>query len=59
MVTYNAQTAETVKILRVHGSKTTYQHVIHGFNSHLDYGTDTKWAKLMSLALSPLRLIYR
>jgi len=25
-----------VRILRVHGSKTTYQHVMHGFNSRLD-----------------------
>jgi dTDP-4-amino-4,6-dideoxygalactose transaminase len=36
VVTNDAQVAETVRILRVHGSKTTYQHVMHGFNSRLD-----------------------
>ena len=36
VVTTDAQIAETVRILRVHGSKTTYQHVMHGFNSRLD-----------------------
>jgi dTDP-4-amino-4,6-dideoxygalactose transaminase len=37
MVVTNApEIAETVRILRVHGSKTTYQHVMHGFNSRLD-----------------------
>lgn len=36
VVTNDAQIAETVRILRVHGSKGTYQHVMHGFNSRLD-----------------------
>jgi len=36
VVTNDAQVAETVRILRVHGSKATYQHVMHGFNSRLD-----------------------
>jgi len=36
VVTNNPEIAETVRILRVHGSKTTYQHVMHGFNSRLD-----------------------
>jgi dTDP-4-amino-4,6-dideoxygalactose transaminase len=36
VVTNDPQVAETVRILRVHGSKTTYQHVMHGFNSRLD-----------------------
>jgi dTDP-4-amino-4,6-dideoxygalactose transaminase len=37
MVVTNApEIAEAVRILRVHGSKTTYQHVMHGFNSRLD-----------------------
>jgi dTDP-4-amino-4,6-dideoxygalactose transaminase len=37
MVVTNApEIAETVRILRVHGSKTSYQHVMHGFNSRLD-----------------------
>ena len=36
VVTNDPEIAETVKILRVHGSKTTYQHVMHGFNSRLD-----------------------
>ncbi len=36
VVTNDAQIAETVRILRVHGSKATYQHVMHGFNSRLD-----------------------
>jgi len=36
VVTNDAQIAETVRILRVHGSKTTYQHIMHGFNSRLD-----------------------
>jgi len=36
VVTSDPEIAETVKILRVHGSKTTYQHVMHGFNSRLD-----------------------
>lgn len=35
-VTNDPKIAETVRILRVHGSKTTYQHVMHGFNSRLD-----------------------
>jgi dTDP-4-amino-4,6-dideoxygalactose transaminase len=36
VVTNEPEIAETVRILRVHGSKTTYQHVMHGFNSRLD-----------------------
>jgi len=36
VVTSDPKVAETVKILRVHGSKTTYQHVMPGFNSRLD-----------------------
>jgi len=36
VVTNDPEIAETVRILRVHGSKTTYQHVMHGFNSRLD-----------------------
>ena len=36
VVTNNAQIAASVRILRVHGSKTTYQHFTHGFNSRLD-----------------------
>jgi dTDP-4-amino-4,6-dideoxygalactose transaminase len=36
VVTNNPEIAETVKTLRVHGSKTSYQHVMHGFNSRLD-----------------------
>ena len=36
VVTNEPSIAETVRILRVHGSKATYQHVLHGFNSRLD-----------------------
>jgi len=36
VVTNDTQIAETVRILRVHGSKAPYQHVMHGFNSRLD-----------------------
>jgi dTDP-4-amino-4,6-dideoxygalactose transaminase len=36
VVTNDPRIAETVKVLRVHGSKTTYQHFAHGFNSRLD-----------------------
>jgi dTDP-4-amino-4,6-dideoxygalactose transaminase len=36
VVTNNPKIAETVRILRVHGSKASYQHVMHGFNSRLD-----------------------
>jgi len=36
VVTNDPKIAETVGILRVHGSKATYQHVMHGFNSRLD-----------------------
>ncbi len=36
VVTNDAQIAETVRILRVHGSQATYQHIMHGFNSRLD-----------------------
>ena len=35
-VTNDPKVAETVRMLRVHGSKATYQHVMHGFNSRLD-----------------------
>ncbi|HXZ94900.1 MAG TPA: DegT/DnrJ/EryC1/StrS family aminotransferase, partial [Dehalococcoidia bacterium] len=36
VATNDPKIAETVRILRVHGSKATYQHVMHGFNSRLD-----------------------
>jgi len=36
VVTDDTRIAETVRILRVHGSKAPYQHVMHGFNSRLD-----------------------
>jgi dTDP-4-amino-4,6-dideoxygalactose transaminase len=36
VVTNDSQVADTVRILRVHGSRATYQHVMHGFNSRLD-----------------------
>lgn len=36
VVTNDPKIAETVRILRVHGSKTSYQHVMPGFNSRLD-----------------------
>ena len=36
VVTNNPQIGETVRILRVHGSRATYHHVMHGFNSRLD-----------------------
>jgi len=36
VVTDDPEIAETVRILRVHGSKASYQHVMHGFNSRLD-----------------------
>jgi dTDP-4-amino-4,6-dideoxygalactose transaminase len=36
VVTNDPEIAQTVKILRVHGSMTTYQHIMHGFNSRLD-----------------------
>jgi dTDP-4-amino-4,6-dideoxygalactose transaminase len=36
VVTNDAQIAEIVRTLRVHGSRATYQHVMHGFNSRLD-----------------------
>ncbi len=36
VVTNDPRIAETVKALRVHGSKMTYQHFTHGFNSRLD-----------------------
>ena len=36
VVTNDARIAEMVKILRVHGSKASYKHIIHGFNSRLD-----------------------
>lgn len=36
VLTNNTETAETVDILRNHGSKHKYYHLIHGFNSRLD-----------------------
>ena len=36
VVTNDPKIAETVRILRVHGARATYQHVMHGFNSRLD-----------------------
>lgn len=36
VVTNTPQIADMIRILRAHGSKTTYQHVMHGFNSRLD-----------------------
>ena len=36
IVTNAPEIAETVRILRVHGSKAHYEHVMHGFNSRLD-----------------------
>ena len=36
VVTNDPQIDDIVRILRVHGSKVTYQHVMHGFNSRLD-----------------------
>jgi dTDP-4-amino-4,6-dideoxygalactose transaminase len=36
VVTNDAQIAEEVRILRQHGSRTSYYHIIPGFNSRLD-----------------------
>jgi dTDP-4-amino-4,6-dideoxygalactose transaminase len=36
VVTDDAEIAQMVRILRVHGSRASYQHVMHGFNSRLD-----------------------
>jgi dTDP-4-amino-4,6-dideoxygalactose transaminase len=36
VITDDPKIDETVRILRVHGSKVRYQHVMHGFNSRLD-----------------------
>jgi len=36
VVTNDPEIAETVDVLRKHGSKTGYYHVVHGFNSRLD-----------------------
>ena len=36
VVTDDPKVAEMVRILRVHGAKASYQHVMHGFNSRLD-----------------------
>jgi len=36
IVTNDHQTAELAKLLRQHGAKTTYYHVLPGFNSRLD-----------------------
>ena len=36
VVTNDSQVADIVRILRVHGSRATYEHVMHGFNSRLD-----------------------
>lgn len=36
VITSDQEVAETVKILRQHGAKSTYLHVMNGFNSRLD-----------------------
>jgi len=36
VVTNDSMIAENVRMLRVHGSKASYRHVMHGFNSRLD-----------------------
>jgi len=36
VVTNDLNIADTVRILRAHGARATYQHVMHGFNSRLD-----------------------
>ena len=36
VITNDSDIAEMVTMLRVHGSKASYQHVMHGFNSRLD-----------------------
>ncbi|MFC1848309.1 DegT/DnrJ/EryC1/StrS family aminotransferase [Chloroflexota bacterium] len=36
VVTDNPEIAETLRMLRVHGTKTSYYHVMPGFNSRLD-----------------------
>jgi len=36
VVTNDEEVADAVRMLRVHGSRTTYEHVMHGFNSRLD-----------------------
>jgi dTDP-4-amino-4,6-dideoxygalactose transaminase len=36
VVTNDAQIAQKVRVLRVHGSEASYLHVMHGFNSRLD-----------------------
>jgi dTDP-4-amino-4,6-dideoxygalactose transaminase len=36
VITNDPQIAETVRILRVHGSRSSYRHVLPGFNSRLD-----------------------
>jgi len=36
VVTNTPEIAETVDVLRKHGSRTSYYHIMHGFNSRLD-----------------------
>ena len=36
IITDNKQVAEKAKMLRAHGSKSKYEHIIHGYNSRLD-----------------------
>lgn len=36
VVANSTEIADAVRMLRVHGSKTSYYHVMHGFNSRLD-----------------------
>ena len=36
IVTNNRRVAEKARILRIHGSRSKYEHIVHGFNSRLD-----------------------
>lgn len=36
LITDKRQIAEKARMLRVHGSRTKYEHIIHGYNSRLD-----------------------
>ena len=36
LITNNKQIAEKAKMLRVHGSRSKYEHIMHGLNSRLD-----------------------
>jgi dTDP-4-amino-4,6-dideoxygalactose transaminase len=36
VVTNDAEIGDLTRVLRQHGSKTTYYHILHGFNSRLD-----------------------